>query len=129
MITTMQRPVLIWKLVEWIARITSVLALVPVLMILVGEPGTGPGSARGWLYLAFFPIGFAAGYLLAWRWPTFGGLMSLACMVISLVVVGRVFPLQPYLFWSLLCIPGALFILAGRQLAAGRSSLNSRKAA
>jgi hypothetical protein len=40
-----------------------------VLLILVGEPGNGPASTRTWVYLAFFPIGFSAGYLFAWRWP------------------------------------------------------------
>lgn len=61
-----QRSIL-WKSILWIARATSIFALIPVLLIFVGEPAGGPASARTWVYVAFFPIGFSAGYLFAWR--------------------------------------------------------------
>jgi hypothetical protein len=60
-----------------------------------------------------FPFGFAAGYLLGWRWPLLGGCFSLACMAASLVVAGRVFGAGPYLIWAVLCLPGVLYVLAG----------------
>lgn len=101
----------------WLARLTSIAALVPVLMILVGEPGSGPHSVRAWTYLALFPLGFSAGYLLAWRWPVFGGCISLACMVASLAVLQRAVGLEPYVIWSILCVPGVLFVVAGWKLA------------
>jgi hypothetical protein len=105
-----------WRVVNWIARLTAIAAIVPILMILVGEPGTGSAGLRGWVYLALFPIGFSAGYILGWRWPVFGGCLSLACMIGSLAVIGRILPAGPYIIWSVLSIPGIMFVIAGRML-------------
>jgi hypothetical protein len=63
--------------------------------------------------LALFPIGFALGYLLAWRWPLVGGCISLACMAASLVVIGRTYAFRAYVIWGALCVPGIFYILAG----------------
>lgn len=116
MIVAMERRQLFWTTILWIARLTSIAALTPVLMILVGEPGTGPHGARAWIYLALFPVGFSAGYLFAWRWPVFGGCFSLVCMAASLAVLQRRLGFEPYLIWSILCVPGVLFVVAGWQL-------------
>jgi hypothetical protein len=101
------------RILLWIARITGIAAIVPLMLIFFGEPGSGPAGAREWIYLALFPFGFAAGYLLGWRWPIAGGCLSLACMAASLMVIGRTFGLGAYLIWGMLCIPGILFVLAG----------------
>jgi hypothetical protein len=106
----------LWYAVLWVARLTSIIAIIPILTILFGEPGTGPAGIRGWIYLLLFPIGFSFGYLIAWRWPVIGGTVSLVCMAASLVVIGRVLPLPPYLIWGGLSIPGFLFVFAGMQL-------------
>jgi hypothetical protein len=71
--------------------------------------------------LALFPIGFSIGYLLGWRWPFVGGCLSLACMVASLVVIGRTFGLSAYLYWGILSVPGILYVIAGWKLRAGNS--------
>jgi hypothetical protein len=102
----------VW-LLHWIARISGIAAIVPLLMIVFGEPGVGPSGVREWVYLALFPFGFSAGYLLGWRWPIFGGSFSVVCLVLSLLVSGRVFPLAAYLTWGVLAIPAVLFIIAG----------------
>lgn len=99
------------RLVLWVARLGGALAIVPLMLIVFGEPG--PSGARQWVYLALFPFGFSAGYLLGWRWPLLGGCVSLACMALSLVVVGRVFDVKPYVFWGILSIPGVLYVIAG----------------
>lgn len=112
----------LWRTVLWIGRLTGVLAIVPLLMILVGESGSGPAGAREWIYLALFPLGFSAGYLLGWRWPVAGGGLSLACMVASLIVINRTFGADAYLIWALLCVPGALLVLAGMMLREPRSA-------
>jgi hypothetical protein len=114
--TTVRRPNAVWKIVLWIARLGAIAAIVPLLLILVGEPGTGPTGVRGWVYLALFPVGFSAGYLLAWRWPLAGGCLSLACMAASLLVIGRMLPAGPYVIWAVLSVPGILFVLAGWKL-------------
>jgi hypothetical protein len=98
----------------WVARLTGTIAVVPLMMIMIGEPG--PTRDREWLYLAFFPCGFSVGYLLGWRWPLLGGALSLACMAVSLVVIGRILDSGPYLIWGALSIPGVLYVLAGLKL-------------
>src|SRR5262245_27872797 len=103
------------KTMLWIARLTGTLAILPLMMVLIGEPGHGP-SGREWLYLAFFPCGFSVGYLLGWRWPLLGGVLSLGCMAISLMLIGRIFGPEPYLIWAGLSVPGVLYVLAGLKL-------------
>jgi hypothetical protein len=93
------------------------------MMIGVGEPGSGPAGPREWVYLALLPFGFSAGYLLGWRWPLFGGTLSLACMAASLVVIGRTFGMGAYLIWGVVSIPGVLYVIAGwllRRSASGK---------
>src|SRR5687768_6533694 len=104
------------QILHWIARLAGIAAIVPLMLIVFGEPGTGPAGVREWVYLALFPFGFSAGYLLGWRWPILGGCLSLACMTVSLIVIGRTFDPGPYLVWGLLCIPGVLFVIAGWKL-------------
>ena len=101
---------------HWIARLTGLAAIVPLMFIVFGEPGSGPAGAREWVYLALFPFGFSVGYLLGWRWPLFGGCLSLACMAASLIVVQRTFGWEPYLIWGVLSLPGLLFVIAGWRL-------------
>jgi hypothetical protein len=103
----------------WVARIGGTLAIVPLMLIAFGERGTGPAGPREWIYLVLFPFAFSLGYLLAWRWPLFGGAFSLACMVLSLIVIGRTFALGAYVIWGVLCLPGLLFVLAGWRLRHG----------
>ena len=109
----------------WVARLAGTAAIVPLMLIVFGEPGAGPSGPREWLYLALFPFGFSLGYLLGWRWPLLGGGLSLACMAASLVVAGRVFPPSAYLVWGVLSLPGVLYVLAGWNLrdGAGRPTL------
>jgi hypothetical protein len=105
-----------WHALLWLARITAVAAIVPLMQVVFTESGAGPQSLRAGIYLALFPFGFTAGYLLGGRWPILGGVLSLACMAASLLVVGRTFRPEPYLFWSFLCTPGVLYLLAGWKL-------------
>jgi hypothetical protein len=107
----------------WLARLTSLVAILPLLLIAIDESGSGPSGPREWLYLALFPFGFTAGYLLGWRWPLFGGCLSLACMATSLVVIDRTFEPGPYIIWAILSVPGLLFIIAGWRLRIWERSL------
>src|SRR5687768_12267862 len=104
------------QILHWIARLAGIAAIVPLMLIVFGEPGSGPAGAREWVYLALFPFGFSAGYLLGWRWPLLGGCVSLACMAASLAVIGRVFGLGAYLIWGALSVPGVLYVIAGLKL-------------
>jgi hypothetical protein len=102
--------------IYWLARLSSLAALLPLMLIAISENGSGPANVREWVYLALFPFGFAAGYLLAWRWPLFGGCLSLTCVAASLLVIGRTFDIGPYLIWAILSIPAVLYIIAGLRL-------------
>jgi hypothetical protein len=104
------------RVLLWIARLAAIAAIVPLMLIAFGETGSGPAGPREWVYLALFPFGVSAGYLLGWRWPLVGGCISLACMAASLVVIGRTFALGPYLIWGVLSLPGILYIIAGWKL-------------
>ena len=114
--TSFGRSLMMARVLLWIARITGTLAIVPLMLIAFGDPGTGPSGPREWIYLALFPFGFSAGYLLGWRWPLLGGLLSLACITASLLVIGRVFDLGAYLTWGILSVPGILYVASGSLL-------------
>jgi hypothetical protein len=105
-----------WRVLLWAARLAGAAAVVPLMLIMFGESGGGPAGPRAWAYLALFPFGFSAGYLLGWRWPLLGGCVSLACMATSLVVIGRALPWEPYLIWAALSVPGVGYIIAGWKL-------------
>ncbi len=104
------------RVLLWIARLTGTAVVVPLMLIVFGEPGSGPAGAEEWVYLALFPFGFSAGYLIGWRWPLLGGCASLACMALSLVVQGRVFDWSDYASWSVLSVPAVLYVIAGLKL-------------
>jgi hypothetical protein len=104
------------RLLHWIARLTAIAAIVPLMQIVIGESGSGPVGPREWIYLALFPFGFSAGYLLGWRWPLVGGCISLVCMAASQLVIGRILGIGPYIIWGVLCVPGMLYIIAGCRL-------------
>jgi hypothetical protein len=107
------RSVTVWRVLLWVARLAGTVAVVPLMLIVFGESGSGPAGPRAWAYLALFPFGFSAGYLLGWRWPLLGGWVSIACMAASLVVIGRALPLEPYRIWGALSVPGVLYVIAG----------------
>jgi hypothetical protein len=100
----------------WIARLSGTAVVVLLMPFVLGGEEGGPTEAAEWVYLALFPFGFSAGYLVGWRWPLLGGCFSLACMALSLVVIGRVFASSDYAIWSVLSLPGVLYIIAGLKL-------------
>ncbi len=104
------------RVLHWLARLSGTAVIVPLMLIAFGEPGSGPAGAEEWVYLALFPFGFSAGYLIGWRWPLLGGCVSLACMTLSLIVLGRVFGWVAYATWSVLSVPGVLYVVAGWKL-------------
>lgn len=97
---------------HWLARISSVAVVILLVVMLTGENGSGP-AGRDSLYLALFPVGFSLGYLIGWKWPLPGGVISLSCMALSLFIVGKTFDLETYMAWGILSLPGVLFIFAG----------------
>jgi len=127
MSTSGGRGIAMMRLLLWIARLAGTVVVVPLMLIAFGESGSGPSGAREWVYLALFPFGFSAGYLLGWRWPLLGGCVSLACMAISLVLIGRVLDLGPYLIWGVLSVPGVLYVIAGLKLRRATGDSEARR--
>jgi len=99
----------------WIARISGTAVVLLLLMMFTGDEASLPSGAE-WIYLTFFPFGFSVGYMIGWRWPFVGGVVSLVCMAMSQVVTGRVFNLQAYMIWGVLSVPGLLYVIAGWKL-------------
>jgi hypothetical protein len=114
------------RVLLWIARLAGILAIVPLMLIAFGEYGRGPSGVREWIYLALFPFGFSIGYLLGWRWPLLGGCLSLACLVTSLILIGRVFDLSAYLIWGVLSVPGILYVIAGLMMRSATNASDAR---
>jgi len=65
---------------RWIARIWSVAALLFVFAIVIGQVNSlGPWpTAREWAGLVFFPIGVAAGLVIAFFSERLGGWLTVA---------------------------------------------------
>ncbi len=62
------------------------------------------------LLLVLFPIGMCVGYLLAWKWPLVGGVVSVVCMAAFLIALREA---DMILTIAFLAIPGVLFIVCG----------------
>jgi hypothetical protein len=108
-----------------IARISAGLIVAFSLFIVVGH-SVNPQASQGAtpmeaFELTFFPFGMCVGYLMAFRWPLFGGLLSLASLAIFIGLMGN-----PLLFFVIgfLAIPGVLFVIYGLYLRDQRKSLN-----
>lgn len=103
------------SLLHWVARISAIAVIALMVVMLSSESGSGP-TGREWTYLAFFPFGFSLGYLLGWRWPLLGGVVSLLCMLISQLVIERTFDVEAYIAWGFLSVPGVLYLVAGLKM-------------
>jgi hypothetical protein len=116
MIDQKSRCMIAWLVLLWAARLAGTAVVVLLMLVVIRESGTGPSGVRECTYLALFPFGFSVGYLLGWRWPLVAGWVSLGCMAASQIVLGRVFPIGPYVVWGILSLPGVLYVLAGWKL-------------
>ena len=67
------------RVLRWIARLAS-LASLGLLALFATSGGSAP-TAFEWMLLAFFPIGVAAGTILAWFREVAGGLVAAASLV------------------------------------------------
>lgn len=103
------------RVLLWGARLSGTATVVLLMMLMASQEGGRPSGMREWVFLALFPFGFSAGLLVGWRWPLFGGVLSLLCMVASWVVIGPVFPLF-YLAFGCFSVPGVLYVIAGLRL-------------
>jgi len=99
---------------RWTARMLSLLSIGLLLLFFIGE-GFNPFhlAARELLLSACFPLDVVLGMILAWRWETLGGALTVIALAAfyGLHYSGSgQFPDGP--FFVLLASPGLLFLLA-----------------
>lgn len=98
--------------IRWIARIWSIASLAFIAAFAIGEGGASSfPTAIEAIGLLLFPIGVAAGMVLAWRWEGIGGAittLSLVAFYLWLTIVGGRLPRGPY--FLLVAAPGFLFL-------------------
>ena len=106
-----------WRALLWIARVLGGLVVLLFIVVTVFDllsPQRSFPTPLECFQLSLFPIGVCVGYLVGWRWPLVGGVVSLACMVAFFFVmsasgspVHRVPAFYPF------SVPGLLFLLYG----------------
>jgi hypothetical protein len=101
---------------RWVARAWSLLSILAVLVLAVGEIAGGSGprpTLQEWVGLALWPIGVGVGLLIAWYREELGGTIALGCLVgfyaWNLLHSGHL-PRGP--LFALMAAPGLLFLIA-----------------
>jgi hypothetical protein len=101
----------------WAARLLSLLSIVVILLIFIGEAESfelAGVTFQEWLGLLFFPFGLALGMIIAWRWELTGGAITIGSLLAFYLVewaFSGSFPRGPY--FMILAMPGLIFIAAG----------------
>ena len=98
----------------WVARILAGLIVAFSLLMVVGyslnPQGSQGATPMETFELTFFPFGMCIGYLIAFRRPLFGGLLSLASLAIFIGLMGNLILAFVIGFFA---IPGVLFVIYG----------------
>lgn len=102
---------------RWVARAWSVLNVLIIFLFAIGQSlrPVGPvPTIQEWIGLALWPVGVAAGLLLAWLRELLGGFLAIGCLVAfyiwNLLRSGHL-PRGP--FFLLIAAPAFVFLLAG----------------
>ena len=102
-------------MLRWLARAGSLVSVFFLLLFLFGEEMViSKISFVEWIGLLFFPIGVTVGMLLAWRWETLGG----AVTVLSLLAFyGVMYSDRGYfpegIWFMLFALPALVFLYCG----------------
>ena len=102
------------RILRWLARGWSVLAVGLILLFAVGE---GMNlllfTARELLLFVFFPLGVCLGMVVAWRWEGLGGGITVASLIAFYLVHFRQSSQFPRgLAFVTVAAPGFLFLLS-----------------
>jgi hypothetical protein len=95
----------------WTARILAATLVLFVGLFIIGYAinPQGDGSPPGLPEFALFPIGVMVGLALGWRWQLLGGIVTAACMVVFLVLMGESLLETP--IFAVFLVPAVLFII------------------
>jgi hypothetical protein len=111
---------------RWLARLGSLISVVLLLLFLFGE-GFTPSELTfaEWIGLLFFPGGVTVGMLLAWRWETLGGVITLLSLLGFYMVLYSDKGRFPEGFWfALFALPGLIFLICGLRSRKQTHSMN-----
>lgn len=107
------------KVMRWIARLWSLLALaVALLVIFMPDPyATGePVPLRDWFLLSLWGVAIL-GLLLAWRWERAGSLITITALItreLTWIILKGAWHVNFLLVWAFLVPPAVLYLLAWR---------------
>lgn len=126
--TLIARRYLIYSRILLAARLLSVVSILLLVMFVIGEGfDLEKITNRDITGLIFFPIGVAAGFIVAWKWETAGGLISLISLFCFYLVFGFLLSDRiPRGFSFLIFTTPALIFLAGGIY--GRMTIASHRA-
>ena len=98
---------------RWFARVWSLLAVGVILLFAIGEGlNFSKFSARDLTMFAFFPVGIVMGMVLAWRWESIGGGITIASLAVFYAVDRVLSSRYPGGFsFLVLAAPGFLFLV------------------
>lgn len=102
-------------ILRWLARAGSLVSVAFLLLFLFGqEMAPGQLTFAEWLGLLFFPFGVTVGMLLAWRWETLGGAITILSLLAFYKVMYSERGRFPEGIWFLLfALPGLIFLYCG----------------
>jgi len=101
------------RAILWTARVMATLIILFCMTMIIAyavDPFEGTPEGFEVALLALFPVGMCIGYLLAWKWPLTGGIVSITCIVMFLIALGEADMIATL---ALISIPGLLFIAYG----------------
>lgn len=104
------------KTFRWLARISSVLSIVVLLMFLLGEDFyVSKITLNQWIGFLFFPVGLVFGFVLGWKNDLFGGFVSILSLlgfyfIYGFLITGQIPKGFAFLVFS---IPAFLFLVSG----------------
>ena len=97
----------------WVARGTSGLIVLLMAVTLISgalDPEGIPPTADEAVALALFPVGMCIGYIAAWKWPLWGGVVSCVCVAVFLLLMREPDVVPPVVIMTL---PAVMFVVYG----------------
>jgi hypothetical protein len=116
-------------LLEWLARCASVISIVLLASLFVGE-GFHPDriAAKEWLGLLFFPLGVVLGMIVAWWKETIGSVVAVGSLGAFYVVYGFILGSHIGGWWFLaFTLPGFLFLFHAVALRIANNTMATAK--
>lgn len=102
-------------ILRWLARLGSLVSVAFLLLFLFGEEmNLSEISFVEGIGLFFFPFGITVGMLLAWRWETLGGAITVLSLLAFYGVMYADRGTFPDGIWFMLfALPGLMFLYCG----------------